>query len=151
MSKVIDALNAARAGELTAIMQYMEAHYEMEDRQFSKLAKVMKDIAIQEMKHAEKLAERVLFLGGTPVSKPDGEAKKGLEIESVLKISAGLESKTIKRYNESIQLCAKEGDDGSKHVFESLLADEEIHLDTFENTLSHVEKLGPAYIATLAS
>jgi len=60
--KVIDLLNAARARELTAISQYMIQHYELEDTDFGKLAKRMKEIAIQEMKHAEALAERILFL-----------------------------------------------------------------------------------------
>ena len=149
MSKVIDALNAGRARELTAILQYMEAHYELEDQDYGKLAKVMKQIGIVEMKHAEKLAERILFLKGVPVAKPDGQIKKGLDIEGFLKLSKGLEADAIKMYNEAIQLCAAEGDDVSKVVFQELLADEEDHFNDFDNTLDHVQKLGPAYIATL--
>ncbi|MCK7485212.1 MAG: manganese catalase family protein [Bacillus subtilis] len=62
--KVIDLLNEARARELSAITQYMAQHYELEDQDYGKLAKVMKEIGIQEMKHAEALAERILFLKG---------------------------------------------------------------------------------------
>ena len=69
--KVIDLLNAGRARELTAISQYLIQHYELEDKDFGKLGKKMKEIGIQEMKHAEALAERILFLKGTPTLKPD--------------------------------------------------------------------------------
>lgn len=69
--KVIELLNAARSSELTAIAQYMAQHYELEDQDFGKLASKFKEIAITEMKHAEKLAERILFLKGTPTSAPD--------------------------------------------------------------------------------
>jgi bacterioferritin len=149
MSKVIDALNAARGRELTAILQYMEAHYELEDQQFPKLAKEMKKIAFVEMKHAEKLAERILYLNGTPNMKPDGEIQKGLDIAGFLELSKGLETDAIKMYNDSIRLCAAEGDDGSKEVFQDLLEAEEEHFDFFDNTESHVKNLGGAYIATL--
>lgn len=149
MSKVIDALNAARARELTAILQYMDAHYELEDKEFGKLAKTMKDIAIQEMKHAEALSERILFLHGVPIYKPDADIQKGLDIEGYLKVSAALEQQAIDMYNSAIQLCAAEGDDGSKEVFQKLLQAEEEHINIFENTLEHVQKLGAAYIATL--
>jgi bacterioferritin len=122
----------------------------MEDQEFPKLAKIMKDTAIVEMKHAEALAERILFLKGTPISKPDAETQKGLGVEGILKVSAGLERQAIEMYNKSVQVCVAESDDGSKVVFEKLLADEEEHLNTFENMLDHVQKLGAAYIATLA-
>ncbi len=69
--KVFDLLNAARSRELTAISQYMVQHYELEDKDFGKLGKKMKEVAIQEMKHAEALAERILFLKGEPTTKPD--------------------------------------------------------------------------------
>jgi bacterioferritin len=149
--KVIDALNAARGRELHAILQYMSAHYELEDQQYGKLAKVMKEIAIEEMKHAEALAERILFIGGTPIYKPDALPKKGLDIAGILKLSAELEEQAVAMYNKSIQLCRSEGDDGSKEVFDKLLADEEKHFDTFDTMLDHVQKLGAAYLATLTS
>ena len=74
--KVIDLLNAARARELTAITQYMAQHYELEDGDFGRLASRIKEIAIQEMKHAEDLAERILFLKGEPTSKPDAGPRR---------------------------------------------------------------------------
>jgi len=147
--KVIDLLNQARSRELTAITQYMAQHYELEDQDFGKLASKLKEIAIQEMKHAEKLAERILYLKGEPTSKPDGVAKKGQKIQEMLATDFGLEAQAIKMYNDASVVCAAEKDQISKEVFEELLKDEEDHLNTFENIKDHVDKLGPAYLATL--
>src|SRR4030042_6042757 len=91
--KVIDLLNEARARELTAITQDRAQHYELEDQDYGKLAKVMKEVGIQEMKHAEDLAERILFLKGTPTSKPDAVAKKGEDIPAMLATDIALETK----------------------------------------------------------
>lgn len=147
--KVIDLLNQARAGELTAIMQYMAHHYELDDADFGKLAKVMKTTAIEEMRHAEALAERILFLGGVPTTKPDGEVAKGQEIAEMLATDVALEEGAVKMYNESAVLCAQERDQISKELFEQLLGEEEAHLDAFQNIKDHIDKLGAAYLATL--
>ena len=147
--KVIDLLNEARARELQAIVQYMAQHYELEDKDFGKLASKLKEIGIVEMKHAEKLADRILFLGGEPTSKPSGPVTKGKEIPEMLKTDMGLESEAVKMYNESALICAAEKDQVSKELFEELLRDEEGHLDTFDNIKDHVEKLGASYLATL--
>jgi len=148
--KVIDLLNAARSRELTAIIQYMAQHYELEDKDFGKLAKKMKEIAIQEMKHAEALAERILFLKGVPTTKPDSEIQKGQDIEAMLATNIKLESYAVKMYNEAALACAADKDQISKQLFEKLLGEEEDHLNFFENTEDHVEKLGAAYMVTLA-
>jgi len=147
--KVIDLLNEARARELTAIGQYMSQHYELEDGDFGKLATKIKEIAIAEMKHAEKLAERILFLDGEPTSKPDATFKKGQEIPQMLAMDVALEQQAIQMYNEAAVLCSAEKDQKSKDLFEELLGEEEDHLDFFENIKNHVDKLGPAYLATL--
>src|SRR4030066_435993 len=147
--KVIDLLNKARSRELTAISQYMAQHYELEDHDFGKLASKFKEVAIAEMKHAEKLAERILYLKGEPTSKPDGVAKKGQKIQDMLTTNIGLEAQAIKMYNDASVVCAAEKDQISKEVFEELLKDEEDHLNTFENIKDHVDKLGAAYITTL--
>jgi len=151
MSKrVIDLLNAARSRELTAITQYMAQHYELEDRDFGKLASKFKEIGIAEMKHAEKLAERILYLKGAPTSKPDAVPKKGQEISEMLKTNMGLEAQAIKMYNDASVICAAEKDQISKELFEELLKDEEDHYNYFENVKDHIDKLGAAYLATLA-
>ncbi len=148
--KVIDLLNAARSRELGAITQYMAQHYELEDQDYGKLAKKLKEIGIQEMKHAEALAERILFLKGEPTSKPDGIAKKGQSIADMLKTDMALESAAIKMYNEAAVICAAEKDQISKQLFEKLLGEEEGHFNDFENVKDHLEKMGDAYLATLA-
>ena len=147
--KVIDLLNKARSRELTAIQQYMGQHYELEDRGYGKIAKSLKEIAIAEMKHAEKLAERILFLHGIPEYKPDRLPKKGAEIAALLATDIELESQAIVMYNDSAALCAAEKDHVSKDLFEELLKDEEGHVDFFENSKDMVEKLGASYVATL--
>ena len=150
MSKrVIDLLNAARSRELTAIIQYMAQHYELEDRDFGKLASKFKEIGIAEMKHAEKLAERILYLKGVPTSKPDAITKKGQEISEMLKTNMSLEAQAIKMYNDASAVCAAEKDQISKELFEELLKDEEDHYNYFENVKGHIDKLGAAYLATL--
>jgi bacterioferritin len=148
--KVIDLLNKGRARELTAISQYMSQHYELEDSDFGKLASKFKEIAITEMKHAEKLAERILFLHGEPTSKPDAVPKKGQQIPQMLTTNMALEAAAMKMYNEAAMVCAAEKDQISKELFEDLLKDEEDHFNYFENTKDHVDKLGAAYLATLA-
>lgn len=142
-------LNQAGSRELTAISQYMAQHYEFEDQDFGKLASRLKEIAIQEMKHAEKLAERILYLKGEPTSKPDGVAKKGQKIQEMLATDIGLETQAIKMYNDASVICAAKKDQVSKEVFEELLKEEEDHLNRFENIKNHVDKIGPAYLATL--
>ena len=147
--KVIVLLNAGRASELTAIMQYMAHHYELADQDYGQLAKVMKETAIEEMRHAEALAERILFLDGEPTTKPDGDVEKGQAIAAMLKTDIGLETGAVAMYNASANACAQAGDQISKQLFETLLADEEAHLGVFQNIQDHLDKLGDAYLATL--
>jgi len=147
--KVIDLLNEARARELTAISQYMIHHYELEDSDFGKLASRLKETAIAEMKHAEKLAERILFLHGVPTSQPDAIPKKGQEVEEMLATDVALEAQAIAMYNEAAAACAAEKDQRSKDLFEELLGEEEDHLDFFERVKDHIDKMGPAYLVTL--
>ena len=77
---VIDTLNKARSSELAAILQYMSQHYELADKDYGQIAASIKLIAIDEMRHAEMLAERILLLNAKPTSKPDMETRKGQAI-----------------------------------------------------------------------
>jgi bacterioferritin len=149
VKKVIDLLNEARARELTAIIQYMYQHYDLDNQDYGKLAKVIKATAIAEMKHAEALGERIQFLGGTPATKPDAETKKGQEIGEMIATDIALEEGAVKMYNEAAVACAAALDHVSKDLFEKLLADENEHLDDFINIKEHIEKLGAHYLATL--
>lgn len=147
--KVVDLLNQARSAELGAISQHMIHHYELEDKDMGKLASKLKEVAIMEMKHAEKLAERILFLNGEPVSRPDVAPKKNQEIAALLATDVSLETKAVKMYNEAAAICVAEKDHKSKDLFEELIADEEAHLNSFENIKNHVDKMGAAYLVTL--
>jgi bacterioferritin len=147
--RVIELLNQARAHELGVISQYMIHHYELEDKDYGKLASTLKEIAITEMKHAEKLSDRILFLNGEPISRPAGESVKGQEIPDMLKTDIALEANTIALYNEAAVLCTAEKDQVSKDLFEELLRQEEGHLDTFENIRDLIGTLGAPYLVSL--
>ncbi|MGD0661743.1 MAG: bacterioferritin [Syntrophorhabdales bacterium] len=147
--RVIDLLNQARAHELGVISQYMIHHYELEDKDYGKLASTLKEIAITEMKHAEKLSDRILFLNGEPISRPAGESVKGQEITDMLKTDIGLEANVVALYNEAAVLCTAEKDQVSKDLFEELLRQEEGHLDTFENIRDLIGTLGAPYLVSL--
>lgn len=146
---VIKALNDARRRELFAISQYMIEHYELEDIGYAKLGDEMKSIAITEMKHAEEFAERILFLGGAPITRPDAEAQKGLSLKDMLNVNLHIEQGAVKMYNDAAKICADEGDHVSKSLFEKILQDEEGHVDEFKKKIDHIDKLGDSYLATL--
>jgi bacterioferritin len=146
---MIDLLNEARLRELEVIHQYMIHHDELENKDFRKLASKIKEIAIVEMKHAERLAERILFLKGEPLSETDATSKKGREIPEMLATDMALERQAVKMYNEAAAICASEKDQKSKDLFEELLGDEEGQLNFFENIEDHVDTLGATYTATL--
>jgi bacterioferritin len=145
---VIDLLSEARLRELEAINQYMIHYDELENKGFGKLASQIKEIAIVEMRHAEKLAERILFLKGEPLLKPNTIPQKSQEIPEMLATDIALEGRAVKMYNEAAGICAHEKDQKSKDLFEELLGDEEGHLNFFENIKGNVDKLGEAYAAT---
>lgn len=147
--KVIEVLNRARAQELHAIVQYMTHHYELEDRQYGVLSKRIKGIAIEEMKHAELLAERILFLEGEPTTKFDQAIRKGQSVREILENDRALEEGAVKDYNEFARICAESGDRASQELFEQLILQEENHLDEFETTGDRVDELGASYLARL--
>jgi bacterioferritin len=121
----------------------------LDNDDYGKLATVLKTTAIVEMKHAEALAERILFLGGVPTSKPTPESKKGQKITDMIATDIGLEEDAVKLYNDAALTCAAERDHVSKDIFEKLLKDEDAHLDMFQNIKDHLDKLGDVYLATL--
>ncbi|MBI2863745.1 MAG: bacterioferritin [Chloroflexi bacterium] len=146
---VIELLNEARSRELTVIIQYMAQHYRLESSGYGKLALKIKNIAIQEMKHAESLAERILFLGGVPTTKPDAPANQQQEISEMLQTDIGLEQQAIEMYNRAAQESGLQGDHVSATLFARLAEEEEDHLDEFQNAAAHLARLGAAYLATL--
>ena len=132
--KIIDALNMDRAFELDAIVQYMGHHYEAEGLESPAVIEIFKKTSIDEMKHAEMLAEKIVYLGGVPVQKPT-EVIRGGELKKMIKDDLAAENGAIKRYKEHIKLCEKEGDPATRLMLEQILSDEEDHADTWETTL----------------
>jgi bacterioferritin len=141
-SKVIAALNEALQEELLAINQYF-LHAEMcENWKYEALAKFIKKQSIDEMKHAEKLLERILFLDGSPSVTGPASLKIGKTVKEQLANDLALELGAVKMYNHSVKLSRDEGDNASAELFAKLLADEEEHVDWLEAQLHLIEEIG---------
>lgn len=146
--KVLDQLNAALCGELTAIVQYMTQSEMCQNWGYERLAKITKARAIEEMKHAEGLIERIMFLDGSP--KVDLTIKPQIGNTVPEQLAAGLKDETssIKEYNEAAKICVAANDEGSKVLFEHMINDEERHVDFLEAQLGAIKELGlPNYLA----
>ncbi|MGB7911761.1 MAG: bacterioferritin [Desulfobaccales bacterium] len=140
--KLIDELNKRLSEELTAINQYM-VHSEMcENWKYSKLQEVIRKRAIVEMVHAEKLIERILFLDGIPVVSKLNKVSIGDQVPKMHANDRGAEDMAIKGYNESIRLAVEVGDNGTKELLDSILKDEEGHIDWIEAQLDQIKQIG---------
>jgi bacterioferritin len=140
--KIIALLNDFLADELTAISQYM-VHSEMcANWGYNKLHEAIEKRAIGEMKHAEKLIGRILFLEGEPVVSRLNKIHIGATVEAQLKHDLEAEAGAIKAYNEGIRLCLELGDNGSRELVEDNLEDEEGHLDWLEAQLDQINQMG---------
>lgn len=140
--KVIAALNDFLADELTAINQYM-VHSEMcANWGYDKLHEAVEKRAIVEMKHAEKLIGRILFLEGQPRVSQLKKIDIGATVESQLKHDLEAEADAIQAYNDGIRLCLEVGDNGSRELIEDNLEDEEEHLDWLEAQLDQINQMG---------
>ena len=139
--KVLAELNKALKEELTAINQYF-LHAEMcENWGYHKLAEYIKKQSIGEMKHAEVLMERILFLDGTPSMMPL-ELKVGGSVKAMIESDLALEVSAVKQYNDAVAIAAKEGDNGSRDLLVQLLKDEEEHVDFLEAQMHQIKELG---------
>ncbi|RZD16292.1 MAG: bacterioferritin [Candidatus Acididesulfobacter guangdongensis] len=140
--KVIEKLNARLADELTAINQYI-VHAEMCDNWgYDILHKSIEKRAIDEMKHAEKLIGRILFLEGRPVVSDLKKLYIGADVESQFKNDRIAEEQAIKDYNDDIKLATELGDNGTKELLQSILEDEEDHIDSIEIQLDQIKQMG---------
>jgi bacterioferritin len=140
--KVIAELNAALKEELTAINQYF-LHAEMcENWKYSKLGDFIKKQSIDEMKHAELLIERILFLDGTPNLTELMQLNIGRNVQEQLESDYKLEVNAVAMYNASVRVARDENDNASRELFERLLRDEEMHVDWLEAQLHQIKELG---------
>jgi len=140
--QIIGLLNNFLADELTAISQYM-VHSEMcANWGYNRLHEAIEKRAIDEMKHAEKLIARILFLEGQPVVSRLNQLNIGATVETQLKHDLESEAGAIKAYNDGIRLCLDLGDNGSRELIDANLHDEEEHLDWLEAQLDQINQMG---------
>jgi bacterioferritin len=141
-AKIIEILNDVLTSELTAINQYF-VHGEMcENWGYDRLHKIIRKHSIGEMKHAEELIERVLFLEGIPNVQRLGKINIGENVEEILKSDYALELDALPRLNEGIEACREKGDNNSRHLLETILHEEEEHVDWIEAQMSLIEQVG---------
>ena len=147
-AKVLDLLNQLLKAELTAINQYF-LHSEMcENWGYERLAKLIKKESIEEMVHAEKLMERILFLDGTPNMSDYFKINIGSTVEQQFRNDVSLEYDAVKRLNAGVKTCTEAGDNGSKMLLEHILSEEEHHIDWLEAQLHDIGEMGIAnYLA----
>ena len=138
---VVDKLNEALREELTAINQYF-VHAEMcHNWGYHRLGNYIKKQSIGEMKHAEELLERILFLDSTPSMQPL-PLNVGQDVRAQLQNDCNLELKAVAMYNDAVKLAREAGDNASRELFERLLRDEEQHVDFLEAQLHQIKEIG---------
>lgn len=144
---VLETLNDLLADELTAINQYI-VHSEMcADWGYEKLHEAIEKRAIVEMRHAEKLIGRILFLEGTPIVSNLKRIHIGSNVQAQHSADAQAETEAVAAYNRAVKLALDNGDNGTRELLEDILEDEEEHLDWLEAQLTQIEQMGlPNYL-----
>lgn len=139
---VIDFLNKALTNELTAINQYWLHYRVLADWGVARLADYERHESIDEMKHADKLAERVLFLGGLPNFQAIHRLKVGETVEEILRADLAMEEEAIPLLRDAIEHCEKVRDYVSRDLFAAILDSEEEHVDFLETQFEMIERMG---------
>jgi len=145
--KSIELLNKAIADELSAVHQYMYFHFHCDDLGYDLLSNIFRRTAIEEMIHVEKLAERILFLKGEVEIKASQDVQKIQDVKKMLEMASGMETGSIKDYNEWANECSKNADSATKKIFELLVDDEERHFDQYDKEMENLTKFGDNYLA----
>jgi bacterioferritin len=140
--KILSRLNFLLADELTAVSQYMVQSEMCDNWGYKELAELIEKRAIDEMKHAEKHIARILFLEGVPVVSELNKIHIGEDVEAHHKNDWEAENNAIKAYNEAIKLAVEMGDNGTREMLESILKDEEDHIDWIEAQLDQIKQMG---------
>lgn len=141
-AKVIEFLNKALTNELTAINQYWLHYRVLADWGVTRLAEYERHESIDEMKHADVLAERILFLGGLPNFQAIHKLKVGETVEEILKADLAVEMEAIPLLKEAIAHCESVRDYTSREIFERILENEEEHVDFLETQFDMIERMG---------
>ena len=141
-AKVIEFLNKALTNELTAINQYWLHYRVLADWGVTKLAEYERHESIDEMKHADVLAERILFLGGLPNFQAIHKLKVGETVEEILRADLAVEMEAIPLLRDAIAHCEQVRDYTSREIFERILESEEEHVDFLETQFDMIERMG---------
>ncbi len=145
--KSVELLNQGVADELGAVHQYMYFHFRLDDLGYKPLASMFKRIAIEEMIHVERFAERILFLGGEVEMEIADPVEKIHEALKMLEKAQEMERQAQVDYNQRALECAKNADSGTRKIFEELVDDEERHFELFQTQVEHIERFGEQYLA----
>jgi bacterioferritin len=135
--EMLDMLNKAIAREMQVTVQYIWQHVMWKGVKGFAVKDELKSIAVTEMKHAEEIAERLVYLGGTPTTKPEPIFVGG-SLKEMIERDKADEEGAIKMYKQIIELAKKEGDEVTTRMFQGILADEEEHHDTFSGLLEEI-------------
>jgi bacterioferritin len=146
--KVIKQLNAALSAELTAIVQYMTQSEMCQNWGYRRLGDLTKGRAMEEMRHAEGLIERIIFLDAIPSVDIGLKPQLGTNVQEQMEINLKDETDARRQYNEAVRICVDESDDGSRALFQRMILDEERHADFLEAQLHSIKEMGIAnYLA----
>ena len=140
--KVIDVLNAGLTIELTAINQYFCQAKMCKNWGFNKLAAKHYAESMGEMKHAEKLIDRILFLEGVPEIARYDVIRVGIDVKEQFENDLLLETHGVKTYNDAVELCARLKDNGSRELLDGILVESEEHVDWLETQISLIKDVG---------
>lgn len=151
VAKVLDALNTARRMEMQAIHQYMVQHYIMDQLDYGKLCAMLKLIAIDEMRHAEMLAERIEALGGKADCTSAGPIVQPQTVEQIYPLDVTMETDTVATYDKLAADVRALGDGVTASLFGKINSEEVIHLAYYEETAEHIKTLGNAFLAKYAA
>ena len=141
---ILATLNSLLADELTAINQYMVHSSMCGNWGYEHLHETVEKRAITEMRHAEYLIDRILFLDGSPTVNKLNKINIGSKVENQLKSDLAAELDAVKAYNEGIRLSVEHSDNGTRDLLESILKDEEEHVDWIEAQLDQIDQMGLA-------
>lgn len=140
--KVLEVLNSLLSDELTAVNQYM-VHAEMDDNwAYTRLAEVVEKRAIDEMKHAEQLIARILYLEGIPIVSKYNKITIGDVVAKQFDNDWQAEADAIQAYNDGIKVCCAQNDHGTEQLLKSILKDEEAHIDWLEAQKDQITQIG---------
>lgn len=140
--EIIELLNDVLTGELTAINQYFLHAKMCENWGYERLAHTIRDESIDEMKHAEALVDRVLYLEGVPNLQRLSPLKIGETVPEQFTNDLAVEMAALKRLNDGIELCVTRGDNGTRELLADILTDEEEHIDWLETQLESIAQIG---------